>query len=100
MRMRGRFRESQLSVGVVDEVVHPPRLVARFPAIGGAESSGFADDMTYWVGALTDDPEVSLGSDPIGLNARDIATDDPEVSLGGDPIGLNARDIAAGPPLL
>jgi hypothetical protein len=59
MTLRARSGKSQLSEDVVDEGVHPPRLVARFPAISGLGPSGVADDMTYWVGAMTDYPELS-----------------------------------------
>ena len=53
MKLRARSGKSQLSEDVFDEGVHPPRLVARFPAICGVEPSGVTDDTTYWVGAMT-----------------------------------------------
>ena len=74
MKLRARSGKSQLSEDVVDEGVYPPHLVARFPAISGAEPSGFGDDTTYWVGAMTDCPGWPLVSDQIGLASQSAAT--------------------------
>jgi len=73
MKSRARSGKSQLSEDVVDEGVHPPRLVARFHAICGVEPSGFVDDTTYWVGAMTDCPELPLVSDQIDLASQSAA---------------------------
>jgi hypothetical protein len=70
MRTRKRSVESQLVEGIVDEGVHELRLVARFPARTDAEPSGFVDDTTYWVGALTDYPELHLGSGAIDSGSQ------------------------------
>jgi hypothetical protein len=72
MKLRARSGKSQQSDDLVDEGVHPPHLV-RFPAISGVEPSGFVDDTTYWVGAMTDCPEWPLVSDQIGLASESAA---------------------------
>ena len=73
MKSRARSGKSQLSEDVVDEGVYPPRLVARFHAICGVEPSGFVDDTTYWVGAMTGFAELPWVSDQIAVASQSAA---------------------------
>jgi GTP:adenosylcobinamide-phosphate guanylyltransferase len=64
--------ESQLIESGPDRRDDTHRTAQSFSAVNDVGSSGFVDDMTYWVGAMTDHPALIARYDLIGLDSQGI----------------------------